>query len=123
MVLLPTRSQKRYLGHPASGYNEDCGTIDSMEAPMETAPNRIVVDLGSLRKSVEDRVKSGSYASADEVIRAGLLALEREEADTNEWLIQLAEESLADPEPSIPAAEVFQELRAIHAEALRERSH
>jgi len=81
---------------------------------MATAPNKIVVDLGSLRKSVEDRVKSGSYASTDEVIRAGLLALEREEADTNEWLIQLADESLADPEPSIPAAEVFRELRAKH---------
>jgi antitoxin ParD1/3/4 len=90
---------------------------------MATAPNRIVVDLGPLRKSVEDRVKSGCYASADEVIRAGLLALGREEGNTNEWLIQLAEDSLADPEPSVPAAEVFRELRAIHAEALRERSH
>lgn len=90
---------------------------------MATAQNRIVVDLGPLRKSVEDRVHSGSYASPDEVIRAGLLALEREEMATNEWLIQLAEESLADPEPSIPAAEVFRELRAIHTETLRERSH
>lgn len=90
---------------------------------MATAQNRIVVDLGPLRKSVDDRVQSGSYNNADDVIRAGLLALEREEMATNEWLIQLAEESLADPEPSIPAAEVFRELRAIHAETLRERSH
>jgi len=90
---------------------------------MGTAENTVVVDLGPLRQRVEERVKSGSYASADEVIRAGLLALEREEADTNEWLVQLAEESLADPDPSIPAADVFRELRAIHAEAVRERSH
>jgi antitoxin ParD1/3/4 len=82
-----------------------------------------MVDLGEHRQRVEDRIKSGAYANADEVIRAGLLALEREEADKNEWLIQLAEESLADPEPSIPAAEVFRELRAIHAEALRKQSH
>jgi antitoxin ParD1/3/4 len=94
-----------------------------MEAHMATAQNTLVVDLGSMRKSVEARVQSGSYASADEVIRASLLALEREEMATNEWLIQLAEESLADPEPSIPAAEVFRELRAIHAKAIRERSH
>jgi antitoxin ParD1/3/4 len=57
------------------------------------------------------------------VVRAGLLALEREEAARNRWLIQLAEESLADPEPSIPAADVFRELRAIHAEALQEWPH
>jgi len=90
---------------------------------MAATQNTVVVDLGPLRKAVEERVKTGSYASADEVIRAGLLALEREEAGTNEWLIQLAEESLADPEPSIPAAEVFRELRAIHSETIRERSH
>ncbi len=78
---------------------------------MATAQNRIVVDLGPLRKSVEDRVQSGSYASADEVIRAGLLALEREESATDVWLTRLAEESLADPRPSVPAAQVFRELR------------
>ena len=53
------------------------------EAGMEAAQNRVVVDLGPLRKSVEERVQSGSYASADEVIRAGLLALEREEKATD----------------------------------------
>jgi putative addiction module CopG family antidote len=53
------------------------------EAQMETAQNTVVVDLGPLRQLVEDRVKTGSYTSADEVIRAGLLALEREEACLN----------------------------------------
>jgi antitoxin ParD1/3/4 len=90
---------------------------------MATAQNTLVIDLGPMRQSVEDRVQSGSYTSADEVVRAGLLALEREEAARNRWLIQLAEESLADPEPSIPAADVFRELRAIHAEALQEWPH
>lgn len=79
---------------------------------MATAHNRIEVDLGPLRKSVEDRVKSGSYANPDEVIRAGLLALEREESGMDEWLTRLAEDSLADPRPSVPAAQVFRELRA-----------
>jgi antitoxin ParD1/3/4 len=83
-----------------------------METRMATTQNTLVVDLGPMRKSVEDRVQSGSYASADEVIRAGILALEREEAATNGWLIQLAEDSLADPRPSVPAAQVFRELRA-----------
>jgi antitoxin ParD1/3/4 len=79
---------------------------------MAIKQNTLVVDLGPLKKSVEDRVQSGSYASADEVVRAGLLALEREEAANNEWLTKLAEESLADPRPSVPAAQVFRELRA-----------
>jgi antitoxin ParD1/3/4 len=81
------------------------------EASMEAAQNTVVVDLGPLRKSVEERVQSGSYASADEVIRAGLLALEREEKATDEWLVELAMESVADPRPSIAAAQVFREVR------------
>jgi antitoxin ParD1/3/4 len=81
---------------------------------MEAAQNTVVVDLGPLRKSVEERVKAGSYTSTDEVIRAGLHALESEEAATNEWLTRLAEESLADPRPSVPAAQVFRELRAMY---------
>ncbi|MGD0345334.1 MAG: type II toxin-antitoxin system ParD family antitoxin [Terracidiphilus sp.] len=52
---------------------------------MASAQNTIRVDLGALRRAVEERVESGSYATSDEVIRAGLLALEREEAGLNEW--------------------------------------
>ena len=90
---------------------------------MATAQNSVVVDLGPLRKRVEERVQAGTYANADEVIRAGLLALEREEKATDEWLVELAMESLADSEPSIPAEQVFSELRALHAQTLREESH
>jgi len=79
---------------------------------MATAQNTVVVDLGPFRESVEERVKADSYASTDEVIQAGLQALERQEALLNEWLTRQAEESLADPQPSIPAEQVFRELRA-----------
>ena len=78
---------------------------------MASTQNTIRVDLGALRRAVEERVESGSYATPDEVIRAGLLALEREEAGLNEWLTRLAEEALADPRPTIPAARVFRDLR------------
>jgi antitoxin ParD1/3/4 len=81
---------------------------------MTSAQNTIRVDLGELRQAVEERVESGSYATPDEVIRAGLLALQREEAGLNEWLTRLAEEALADPRPSVPATQVFRELRARH---------
>lgn len=79
---------------------------------MGTARNTLLVDLGPLRGAVEERVKSGTYASVDEVIRAGLLALEREEIGLNDWLTRKAEESLADPRPRVPAAQVFRDLRA-----------
>ncbi len=81
---------------------------------MTSTQNTIQVDLGALRRAVDSRVESGTYATPDEVIRAGLLALEREEAGLNEWLTRLAEEALADPKPSIPAEQVFRELRAKH---------
>jgi antitoxin ParD1/3/4 len=81
---------------------------------MASTQNTIRVDLGALRRAVEERVESGSYATPDEVIRAGLLALEREEAGLNEWLTRLAEDALADSRPGIPAAQVFRELRARH---------
>jgi len=79
---------------------------------MGAAQNTVNVDLGPFREAVERRIKAGSYSSPDEVIQAGLQALEREESGLNEWLIQLAEESLADPRPSVPADRVFRELRA-----------
>jgi antitoxin ParD1/3/4 len=79
---------------------------------MAAAQNAVVVDLGTFRQRVEERVKAGSYSSTDEVIQAALLALEREEAGTNEWLTRLARESMADPRPSVPAAQVFRDLRA-----------
>jgi antitoxin ParD1/3/4 len=91
---------------------------------MATAQTTLLVDLGPLRQIVEERVQSGFYASTDEVIRAGLLALEREEVASNEWddaeLIRLAEESLADSRPSVPAAQVFRELRAKYGIPTRE---
>jgi hypothetical protein len=45
--------------------------------------------------------------------------LQREETANNEWLTKLAEDSLADPRPSVPAAQVFRELRVIHREATK----
>jgi antitoxin ParD1/3/4 len=79
----------------------------------------ITVTLGALKPFVEERVRSGRYASASEVVRAGLHALERQEAAVDDWLRVKIEESLNDPRPSIPAEEVFARLRARSAEQLR----
>ena len=79
---------------------------------MEAGRITLLVDLGDQMRVVEERVKDGSYASADEVIRAALRDFDRGGTEDKAWLVALAEKSLADPEPSIPAEGVFRELRA-----------
>ncbi len=68
---------------------------------------------------MEARVRSGAYASVSEVVRAGLRALDREEAALDAVLRQRVQEALNDPNPPIPADRVFEELRAYHAERLK----
>jgi len=74
------------------------------------------------RAFVEERVRNGRFASASEVVRAGLRALEREEAHLDEWMREKVREAVDDPRPSIPAEDVFAEVRARHAARLAGRS-
>lgn len=75
----------------------------------------ITVTLGDLQERVERRVKSGAYASASEVIRAAVRALDREEAALDEWLRRSVDEAFTDPRPNRPARAVFRRLRKHHA--------
>jgi antitoxin ParD1/3/4 len=90
---------------------------------MPRASRPITVTLGELLERVDARVKSGAYASASEVVRAAVRALDREEAALNDWLRQRVDEAFADPRPSVPAAEVFQRLRDHHLRATEARRH
>ncbi|MFH6781542.1 MULTISPECIES: type II toxin-antitoxin system ParD family antitoxin [Methylobacterium] len=78
----------------------------------------VTVTLGEMQEKVEARVRSGAYASVSEVVRAGLRALDREEAALDAVLRQKVQEALSDPSPPIPADRVFEELHAYHAERL-----
>ena len=97
---------------------------------MAARANRPVsVTLGPLAERAEARVRSGDYASLSEVVRAGLRALEREEAlldrvlppiDENDpaWQAYVREKvqaALDDPRPSIPHEEVKHRIRERHA--------
>ena len=79
------------------------------------AEKPVTVTLGPLTAAVRDRVKSGRTASVSEVVRAGLLALDREEALLDERLKARVAEAIADPRPVQPAEEVRGGLAARHA--------
>ncbi|WP_426122608.1 type II toxin-antitoxin system ParD family antitoxin [Pararhizobium sp. PWRC1-1] len=76
----------------------------------------ITVTLGKQQALLEDRLQSGAYESASEVIRAGLRALDREEAALSQIMRAKIREAIDDPRPDVTAADVFARLRARHAE-------
>ncbi len=75
----------------------------------------VTVTLGEMQERVDARVRSGAYASVSEVVRAGLRALEREEAAIETVLYRKVQEALDDTAPPLPADQIFAELRARHA--------
>ena len=81
---------------------------------MSRTSRPITVTLGDLQEQVEARVESGLYASASEVMRAALRALDREEKALDEWLRLRVEEAFADTRSNVPAREDFQRLRRHH---------
>lgn len=74
----------------------------------------ISVTLGPQQASLDRRLQSGLYDNASEVLRQALRALDREDAALDELLRQKVKAALADPRPSVPAADVFKRLRARH---------
>jgi antitoxin ParD1/3/4 len=87
-----------------------------MRTSMPRTSRPITVTLGDLHDHVEARVQSGAYASASEVVRAAIRALDREENAVNDWLRQRVDEAFADSRPNVPAGDVFARLREHHAE-------
>ncbi|MBX9699746.1 MAG: type II toxin-antitoxin system ParD family antitoxin [Acetobacteraceae bacterium] len=73
---------------------------------------------------IDALVASGAYATASEVVRAGLRALQERDAAVERWLreevVPAFDEMQADPGRGIPAEQVFADIRALHAQRLKD---
>lgn len=67
---------------------------------------------------IDAQLASGAYATASEVVRAGLRALQERGAVVERWLreevVPAAAAMDADPSRAIPAEEVFAEVRTLY---------
>ena len=83
--------------------------------PASVCEKRTVSLPSEQSRYIDQLVDSGTYASASEVVRAGLRALEERDSAVERWLrtevVQAYDELEADPSSAIPAEEVFAELR------------
>ena len=75
---------------------------------------------------IDAQVASGAYATASEVVRAGLRALQERDAAVERWLreevVPVAAAVEADPGRAIPAEQAFAEIRALHAQRVKGRT-
>ncbi len=87
-------------------------TKDLIMPPAEKRTFSLSADQSSY---IDRLVSSGNYATASEVVRAGLRALQECDAAVEQWLreevVSVASTMEADPSRGIPAAEVFAHLR------------
>jgi antitoxin ParD1/3/4 len=67
-----------------------------------------------MAEAVEQKIKSGSYASVSEVMRDGVRALLERDAAVERWLREEVvaghQEYLGDPSKAVPAEEVLQRI-------------
>ncbi len=72
-----------------------------------------------MAEAVEDKIKSGSYASVSEVMRDGVRALLERDAAVERWLREEVvaghKEYLADPSKGVPADAVLSRIKARRA--------
>ena len=74
---------------------------------------------------IDELVASGAYASASEVVRAGIRALQERDAAVERWLrdevAPVYDAMQADPARALSLNDVFADIRARHAGRLKER--
>jgi antitoxin ParD1/3/4 len=90
---------------------------------MSTVQKRTFSLPAKQAKFIDTQVRAGSYASASEVVRAGLRALQERDAAIEHWLRSevgpVYDAMKADPERAISARKAFAAVRAHHAAMLK----
>ncbi len=90
---------------------------------MSVVSKRTVSLPAEQSRYIDDLVSAGTYASASEVVRAGVRALQERDAAVERWLREdvapVYDAMLDDPNRGIAAEEVFASIRALHADRLK----
>lgn len=85
---------------------------------MSTTEKRTISLPAEHASFIDAKVASGDYASASEVVRAGLRALQERDAAVERWLreevVPTYDRMIADPGRGIPAEDVREKLMARH---------
>lgn len=79
------------------------------------ATNAAMISLGDMTDRAKHHVRSGRYDTLDEVVRAGIAALDREEAAFEAYCRKKVQEALDDPRPPVSMEEAFARLDAMKA--------
>ena len=84
----------------------------------------VTVSLTNRHKAFVDTcVREQRYATASEVIRAGLRALELEDERHMAWMRDRIGAARSDPRPNVSGADVLSRLDARIAEAVKDEGH
>ncbi len=90
---------------------------------MSTVQKRTFSLPSQQAKFIDTQVRAGTYASASEVVRAGLRALEERDAAIERWLRSevgpVYDAMKANPKRAISAKKAFAAIRAHHAAKLK----
>jgi len=92
--------------------------FDLKEQPMPATDTRTISLPAEQAGFVDALVASGAYATASEVVRAGLQALQERDVVVGRWLhdevVGVAAAMAADPDRAVLAETVFADIRALH---------
>lgn len=90
---------------------------------MTTVSKRTVSLPAEQSRYIDELVATGAYASASEVVRAGVRALQERDSAVERWLREdvapVYDAMLDDPDRAIAAKDVLASIRAHHAQRLK----
>ncbi|MEO6608197.1 MAG: type II toxin-antitoxin system ParD family antitoxin [Aestuariivirga sp.] len=79
----------------------------------------------AMKRVLEERVASGEFASASELMREAFRTWQKQQDEHQERLAVIRariQQSIDDPRPNIPAQDVFDNLKKVHEKKLKAAS-